>query len=53
MKRIFRGAEYDIVIKNPAGVQKGVCSITVDGKPIAGQLVAAADGHHLVEVVLG
>ena len=53
VKRIFRGAEYDIVVKNPAGVQKGVRSITVDGKPVSGQLVAAADGHHLVEVVLG
>ena len=53
VKRVFRGAEYDIVVKNPSGVQKGVKQITVDGEAITGQLVPASNGKHHVEVILG
>ncbi|MCR4854479.1 MAG: glycosyl transferase [Prevotella sp.] len=51
--RKFRGADYVITVKNPNGAQKGVKSITVDGKPVQGNVVPATDGKHQVEVVLG
>ena len=53
VKRILRGAEYNITIKNPRGVQKGVKSITVDGKAISGNIVSHAEGKHNVEVIMG
>jgi len=53
VKRILRGAEYNITIKNPQGVQKGVKSITVDGKAISGNIVSHAEGKHNVEVIMG
>ena len=51
--RKFRGAEYVINVKNPDGVQKGVKSITMDGKPVEGNVVPATEGKHTVEVVMG
>ena len=53
VKRIFRGAEFDITVKNPAGVCKGVRQITVDGQPIEGNIVPFAEGKHTVEVIMG
>ena len=51
--RRFRGATYPIEVKNPKGVEKGVASVTVDGKPIAGQTVPHTPGKHKVVVTLG
>ena len=34
IKRRFRGAQYNITVNNPNGVQKGVEKITVDGKVV-------------------
>ncbi|MBR3400146.1 MAG: glycosyl transferase, partial [Prevotella sp.] len=51
--RRFRGGEYNITVKNPDGVQKGVKSITVDGKEISGNIVPTAEGKHDVVVVMG
>ncbi len=51
--RKFRGGEYVITVKNPNGVQKGVKSITVDGKAISGNVVPATEGKHQVEVIMG
>ncbi len=34
--REWRGAMYNIKVKNPNGVQKGVKSVTLNGKPIQG-----------------
>jgi cellobiose phosphorylase len=53
--REFRNATYEIEVKNPDGVCRGVTSVTVDGKAIAGNIVPIlADGRlHLVEVVMG
>ncbi|MBW6499607.1 MAG: glycosyl transferase, partial [Bacteroidales bacterium] len=34
--RKFRGATYNIMVKNPAGSMKGISSITVDGQPLYG-----------------
>lgn len=39
VQRVFRGATYHIEVVNPDGVSKGVKEITVDGKPVAGNVV--------------
>lgn len=44
VKRVLRGAEYNITIKNPDGVQKGVKQITVDGNVQNGNHVKHAPG---------
>jgi cellobiose phosphorylase len=53
--RLFRGARYNITVKNPDNVCKGVKSLTVDGKAVEGNKipVGPAGGTHEVEVVLG
>jgi cellobiose phosphorylase len=53
--RGFRGDVYNIEIKNPDGVCKGVKSVTVDGKKIEGNIIAPfKDGkEHNVEVIMG
>ncbi len=53
--RKFRGDTYQIKVTNPKGVSKGVASLTVDGKTVAGNVIpVAGDGKtHQVEVVLG
>lgn len=50
VKRRFRGAEYNITVKNPDGVQKGVRKITVDGKTVDGNIVPCSPGKHTVIV---
>ena len=42
MHRHFRGHTVHIEVKNPAGVSRGVKSLTVDGRPVAGNLVPVA-----------
>ena len=37
--RKFRGNEYNIAIKNPQGVSKGVVKVTVDGVRINGNIL--------------
>ncbi len=53
--RGFRGDVYNIEIKNPDGVCKGIKSVTVDGKTIEGNIVVPfKDGkEHNVEVIMG
>jgi cellobiose phosphorylase len=53
--RNYRGAVYEIHVKNPNGVECGVKSIKVDGIAIPGNLIAPhSDGKpHQVEVELG
>lgn len=53
--RRFRGDVYEVEIRNPSGVQKGVKRVTVDGKPIRGNLVKpVGDGKtHRVVAILG
>ncbi len=54
VRRVFRGAVYEIEVKNPGHVCRGVASCTVDGKPCAGALLPLfSGGTHRVEVVLG
>jgi cellobiose phosphorylase len=55
VRRRLRGAEYDIEVRNPDGVSKGVRSLVVDGQAVAGGVVPVAPEGALVsvEVVLG
>jgi len=36
VKRRWRGATYEITVKNPKGVQKGVESVALNGEPVSG-----------------
>ncbi len=53
--RKFRGAIYEIVVKNPNHVSKGVKEIWVDGKRIEGKILPVfGDGKvHRVDVIMG
>jgi cellobiose phosphorylase len=53
--RRFRGATYQIDVKNPTRVSSGARSVRVDGREIAGTVVPVfGDGKtHSVEVVMG
>lgn len=53
--RSFRGVDYDILIDNTAGVEKGVEHIKVDGKMIEGLVLPLFDDGkpHKVEVKMG
>lgn len=55
IRRPFRGAVYEITIKNPAGVESGIQRITLDGKEIKSNIIKPhADGKvHKVEVEMG
>jgi len=53
VKRLFRGAEYQINVSNPNGVCKGVALIKVDGQAIDGNVVKHQPGKHIVEVIMG
>ncbi len=53
--RKFRGAVYNISVKNPSNVEKGVKSMTVNGKSVDGCIVPLESGvkEYNVEVVMG
>jgi len=53
--RLFRGAKYNITIKNPSHVCKGVKSLVVDGKAVEGCVVPFVEGKKEVnvEITLG
>jgi len=52
--RKFRGAIYEIEVRNPQHVCKGVQSITIDGTPVTGStLPVLSAGRHQVVVTLG
>jgi cellobiose phosphorylase len=54
-RRAFRGATYDIGVRNPQGVEKGVASFAVDGE-LAGRNIAPVFGDgrvHRVDVLMG
>ena len=48
--RKFRGVEYQIRVKNPKGICKGVKEITVDGRKIAGNVIPLATDKQVVKV---
>jgi cellobiose phosphorylase len=54
--RTFRGTTINVTYSNPAGVEKGVKSVTVDGKALDGTLIPASlctGGTLEVKVVMG
>ncbi|HTY12611.1 MAG TPA: glycosyl transferase [Candidatus Omnitrophota bacterium] len=55
VKRVFRGDTYYITVRNPKGAEKGIFSLSVDGKRINGNIIPAFnDGKdHHVEVLMG
>ena len=55
LHRRFRGAEYDIHVVNPHGVQKGIAAVTVDGTPIVGNVlpILPKGSRAAVEVTMG
>lgn len=55
MTRVFRGAIYDIRVRNPRHVQRGIKSIQVDGKEFDGNVIPIySDGFtHRVDVCMG
>ncbi|MGM0377613.1 MAG: GH36-type glycosyl hydrolase domain-containing protein [Bacteroidota bacterium] len=54
VKRTLRGTTFQIQVKNPGQVCKGVKRITVDGKEIEGNMITLFDGQtHDVVVEMG
>ena len=55
IRRPFRGAIYEIEVRNPEGIQKGVKEIYLDGRRIEGNLIKPHnDGKiHKVKVIMG
>ena len=53
MRRLFRGATYHIVVRNPHGSGRGVQELLVDGQRIKGNKAPVfPGGEHSIEVVL-
>ena len=50
LHRRFRGAEYNILVKNPKGVQKGVTAMTLDGQSISGNVLPILPVGHTAQV---
>jgi cellobiose phosphorylase len=55
VNRVFRGAMYNISVRNPKGVNKGVKSLILDGMKVEGNVVPVLKDKktHVVEVVMG
>ena len=49
--RVYRGVTYNIEIKNPNKVQKGVASLTVDGVEVEGNVIPFDSSKKTVSVV--
>lgn len=55
VNRKFRGADYKIIVKNPDHLNRGVKTLVLNGKEIAGNVVPMqpAGSSNVVEVTLG
>ncbi len=53
VKRMWRGAEYDISVRNPEHVMKGVREIKIDGQPADKIRPFASGEKHSIEVCMG
>ncbi|MGI9543620.1 MAG: GH36-type glycosyl hydrolase domain-containing protein, partial [Cyclobacteriaceae bacterium] len=55
VRRPFRGAVYEVEVRNPQNVSSGIKWIKVDGKKIRGNLISAHEDNqiHHVEVMMG
>ena len=49
--RVYRGVTYNIEIKNPNKVQKGVSSLTVDGVEVQGNVIPFDPSKKVVNVI--
>ena len=52
VSRRYRGALYEITVENPEGAEKGVRSVTVDGREIAGSVLPVQPQGARVSVVV-
>lgn len=52
VQRMFRGAEYDIEVRNPNHREKGVRSLLMDGNEVTAIPVMPAGSRHTVTVVM-
>jgi cellobiose phosphorylase len=48
--RRFRGVEYQVTVRNPQGLNRGVKQVLVDGKAVPGCVVPLAEGRKTVQV---
>ncbi len=55
MKRVFRDVTYNIKVKNPEHISKGIKQILVNGQPINSNIVPILEKgkEHTVEVLMG
>ncbi|MFP4697938.1 MAG: GH36-type glycosyl hydrolase domain-containing protein [Eubacteriales bacterium] len=55
VKRIFRGTTYNIKIKNPNHISKGIKKVIVDGKEQMSNIIQAFNDNdeHEIEVIMG
>jgi len=54
LTRVFRGVTYNITVKNPNKVCKGVIKMIVDGAVKEGNIIPPlAKGTHEIEIILG
>ena len=55
LTRKFREGTYNITVKNPDNVQKGIASLTVDGQKVDGCIIPYVKGKETyhVEVIMG
>jgi cellobiose phosphorylase len=55
MQRKFRGATYQLEIKNPNHVSKGVKQITVNGETLNSNIIPLLEKgkNHIVEIIMG
>ncbi|MDD6678141.1 MAG: glycosyl transferase [Firmicutes bacterium] len=51
-ERRYRGAVYQITVRQPAGVEHGVARITCDGVPVSGTVLPIAEPGRTVEVIV-
>ena len=52
VSREFRGSRFELEVKNPKGVCKGVSKMLVDGKEVAGNVIPVAPKGSNVKVVI-
>jgi len=50
IQREFRGTKYDIRVNNPQGIERGVRSVTINGKKIRGNLIPIMPPRRSVKV---
>ena len=52
VRRVFRGAVYNITVKNPDGLEGGNVAVTVNGEPIEGSVIPPQPKGSEVEVTV-